>query len=179
MGIREFDFCMMENTLRSQNLIIKGLKMLQLGDQIYKEKNKQMIAKEHFESLGCFVISIDIKGENGSLSMDLSKIISWPEYRNYFDIVTNFGTSEHVSDHMNCFKNMYCFCRKGGILCNLVPREGHWNDHSHQYAHKYTTEFFNTWAIENNCEIILNRVIKRKERGAGQGDNIFAVLKRI
>ena len=185
MGIRQFEIDLLTNVLKQQNLSFNNIKMMQLGDQIYKDKN--MRAKEYFESLGSLVVSIDIKGEGGSLPIDLSKPINMSEYKEYFDVVTNFGTSEHVSDHMACLENMYYFCKKNGILCNFVPREGHWIDRSHYNAHKYTTNFFYQWADQHNCEVVLSRIVTIRERTSGHCnsihlygmyDSILAILKK-
>ena len=164
----------MQNILSSQNLEFSGLKMLQLGDQMYREK--KIRAKKHFEDMGLFVLSIDINGQGESLPIDLSKPINWPQYKGYFDIVTNFGTSEHVSDHMTCFENIYYFCKNGGIMYNLVPREGCWNKGCHKHAHKYNTEFFKSWAGEHFCTILENRVVDSKERF--RDDMVLAVLRK-
>lgn len=174
MGIRNFDLKTINEVLLGQNLILNGLKMLQLGDQIYREKKVR--AKKYFEELGAFVLSIDINGKGGSVSKDLSKHIEWPEYKCHFDMITNFGTSEHVSDHIVCFENMYYFCRKGGIIYSLVPREGFWNHGAHRGVHKYNTEFFAKWANEHSCEVIINRIVTREERACP--DMILAVLKK-
>jgi len=179
MGIRNFDVEVLNNIMKQEGLQYKGLKMLQLGDQIMRNVGK-IRGKKYFEQLGAFVISIDINGLGGSLPLDLSKPIdNMSEHKDYFDVITNFGTSEHVSDHIACFANMYYFCRKGGILLNLSPREGHWNNRSHRHVHKYTTQFYDDWAKNNNCSVLINRVVPKGERVGGQDDMILAILKKV
>jgi len=176
MGIRTFDVDILNKVLADNGMQYKGLKMLQLGDQVMRNVRK-MRGKKYFENKGSFVVSIDLNGRGGSLPIDLSKQISMPEYKEYFDIITNFGTSEHVSDHMQCFKNMDYFCKKGGIIYNLNPREGHWNNRSHRGVHKYTTEFYDNWAKENGYSVIINRIITKAERFCD--DMVMAILKKV
>jgi hypothetical protein len=174
MGIRNFDLDILKDIMSKNNLSFNGLKMLQLGDQVYRDK--KIRAKEYFESLGSSVVSIDINGQGGSLPIDLSVAIDEPNYKDNFDIITNFGTSEHVSDHFMCFENMYSFCKKNGIIYNLVPRKGFWNNKSHKDAHKYDTEFFVEWSEKHNCDILINRIVPKKERFCD--DMILAILKK-
>ena len=165
MGVRNFDIEKLRIVNNSQGLTFYNLKMLQLGDQMYREKSIR--AKKFFEDIGTLVTSIDINGEGGSLPLDLSKPINNPAYINHFDIVTNFGTSEHVENHIMCFENMYNFTRKNGIMFNLVPREGFWNKGSHSKVHKYTTDFFDDLAKHYSCELLENRYITQEERKGG------------
>jgi SAM-dependent methyltransferase len=175
MGIRQYELNVLNEIMIQEKMVFHGLKMLQLGDQVCR--GKKISGKKYFENLGSEVTSIDINGKNGSLPIDLSKLINWIERKDYFDIITNFGTSEHVSDHLTCFKNMYYFCRKGGIIFNLVPRKGFWNCRSHRNVHKYDTDFFEKWAKDNSCDILVNKIVKKEERFCD--DMVLAVLKRI
>lgn len=174
MGLRNFDLVILKDIMDKHGFQFKGLNMMQLGDQIYRDK--KIRAKKYFESLGSIVVSIDINGKGGSLPIDLSRPIENLEYKNRFDLVTNFGTSEHVSDHLACFENMYNFCKTSGIMINLVPREGCWNNRSHRGAHKYSNEFFTKWASDHNCDVLVNRIITRAERFCD--DMILVILKK-
>lgn len=180
MGIRKMDLDIIENVLKDNNLKYKDLKILQLGDQLIRGLGERIIAKKYFEKLGCKVVSIDINGHGGSLPLDLSKQINIEEYKNNFDLVTNFGTSEHVSDHFICFDNIHNFCKPKGFIINLVPRIGFWNVREHEHAHKYDNVFFEKLAKKYNYKIIENRIVSGKERFGEdiELDSILAILKK-
>jgi len=174
MGIRNFDLNIIKEVLQKDNKDFNGLKIMQLGDQMYREKGIR--AKEYLESLGSTVVSIDINGLGGSLPIDLSKIIDNPEYQGKFDLITNCGTSEHVSDHLICFENIYNFCSKNGIIYNIVPKKGCWNRGCHRNAHKYDIAFFEEWAKDHFCEILISKIVTKQERF--YDDMVMAVLKK-
>jgi hypothetical protein len=175
MGLKLFDINLLKDTLEKNGLQYNGLKMLQLGDQIIRIDGK-VRAKAYFESLGAFVFSIDINGKGGSVPIDLSKPIDMPEYNSYFDIITNCGTSEHVSDHIQCFANMDYFCKQNGLIYNLVPREGFWYNRSHRDVHRYNNYFFEKWANDNGYLVLVNRIVTREEYCSD--DLILSILKK-
>jgi hypothetical protein len=120
-----------------------GCRMLELGDQ---QMYSHMIivegsaAKFFFESIGVLHTSIDVNGQFGALPIDLSKPILNPEMEKAFDVVTDFGTSEHVGpklEHLyECRLNCHRFCRPGGILLFMNPKTGHWPAHGYHYFSK-------------------------------------------
>ena len=175
MGLKSFDIDLLNNVVETNGFKYDGLKMLQLGDQIIRIDGK-LRAKKYFEGLGAFVFSIDINCKGGSVPIDLAKPVLMPEYNSYFELITNCGTSEHVSDHMQCFANMDYFCKKGGIIYNLVPREGFWYNRSHRNVHRYNTDFFASWAANNNYTILTNRIVTREEYCSD--DLVLAILKK-
>ena len=126
--------------LDSTGLRLEALEMCELGNQhIFVDGIDYEIAKQYFESLGIRHISIDLNGEDGALILDLSKPIHNEELLGRFDVVTNFGTSEHVENQYHCFKNMHDFARKGGLCIHAIPKIGHWTDHCEYH---YYPSFF-------------------------------------
>jgi 2-polyprenyl-3-methyl-5-hydroxy-6-metoxy-1,4-benzoquinol methylase len=104
--------------------------MCELGDQLIDVDGIDFkVAKDYWESLGIKHTSIDINGEHGALPMDLSKPIDVEEIGGPFNIVTNFGTSEHVSDQYECFRNIHNLCRFDGLIIHSVPEVGSWKGH--------------------------------------------------
>jgi SAM-dependent methyltransferase len=100
-------------------------------------------ANEFYEPLGIDYTCIDLSNENGALNFNLSRPI--PEiWYNKFDLVTNFGTSEHVSDLYECFKNIHNLCKKGGIVICENPKQGNWPGHGFHYL---TEEFYSHLAL--------------------------------
>ncbi len=72
------------------------------------------------------------------------------KYRNYYDIVTNFGTTEHVFNQWNCFAVMHGATRIGGAMYHVVPAIGYL-DHGY---YCYTPLFFRDLARANGYEIV-------------------------
>lgn len=72
-------------------------------------------------------VSIDLDGKGGSLILDLNKDIDIGK----FDVVTNFGTLEHVEDLYMGFKNMHNLCRLHGVMIHVFPSKGHWMNPLH------------------------------------------------
>ncbi len=135
-----------------------GKRMCELGDQLIRDEyNKTIIAKEYFEFNGFKHTSIDINGKNGSLVFDLSKPIIDETLINNFDIVTNFGTSEHVENQYECFKNIHNLCKKDGLFIHAVPEIGSWIGHCKYY---YSSIFFERLREVCNYEIMSEYVIE-------------------
>ncbi len=75
------------------------LSVIELGSQnLYRagdDPNRPPFASTFYESLGIVYQCIDMAGDNGAIQTDLSKVMSLDsEFK--FDLVTDFGTSEHV-----------------------------------------------------------------------------------
>lgn len=106
------------------NILGKNIKICELGDQRMKW-HPDGIAKTFFINNGAKEhVSIDINGRNGAINLDLSKdlLLVHPEWKGYFDLVTNYGTAEHVSNGIyECFKNIHNVCRENGIIVNDGP----------------------------------------------------------
>jgi hypothetical protein len=131
----------------------KRLKILELGTQDIVEEsvkealrssisntytNNSELFKAYLVDLGHSVISIDIMGDRGSIPVNLCQDIStWNLGR--FDVITNYGTTEHVDDQYMCWKNMHNSLEVGGIIISEIPKHGHWPGHCEFY---YDLTFF-------------------------------------
>lgn len=121
---------------------LAGSSMLELGNK----KNGAAIYKKHFESLGFRHVSVDMNGEDGALRMDLTK----PLNLGTFDVVSNIGTSEHVSKQEPCWRNMLEAMHVGSVLISTTPKIGHWQWHGDFYP---TEEFYRQLAELNGLQI--------------------------
>jgi hypothetical protein len=140
MGIHRPGLDFTFEAIDSTGLRLEALEMCELGNQeISADGIDYKIAKQYFESLGIRHISIDLNGEDGALIFDLSKPIRNKELLGRFDVVTNFGTSEHVENQYHCFQNIHNFARKGGLCIHAIPKIGQWKDHCEYY---YDPSFF-------------------------------------
>lgn len=138
----------------------KPIKMCELGNQIIIAK-PNIIAKEYFVSLNMIHVSIDMNGLDGSLQLDLSNPISDSELIGNFDVVTNFGTSEHTLNQYQVFKNMHNFTKLGGFQVQVVPLVGHWEGHC---PYHYGKNFFDQLAKLSNCEIQDTQILDFRKR---------------
>jgi hypothetical protein len=78
-----------------------------------------------------------------------------------FDLVTNFGTSEHVLNQFNVFQTMHDFTRDNGLMYHDVPMGGYF---FHGYF-LYTPMFFLHLARANDYEVIFRRYWKAPDKG--------------
>jgi hypothetical protein len=114
--------------------------MLELGNKVTNGK----AWKPYFESLSIRHVSVDLNGKNGALNMDLQKPLNLGE----FDIVTNFGTTEHVEDQEAVWRNIHEAC--GECFVSSTPVPGQWKDHGLYYP---TEQFYRQFALLNGFEV--------------------------
>jgi len=154
----------------------KGLKMLELGDQVIHEKNDHRAGKEYFTDKGFDHISVDLNGLHGSIVKDLSVPSQFTDWHNYFDIITNAGTTEHVEPYKRqweAFSVIHNCLKPGGMAIHILPeihsRDNNrtWFDHCHYY---YSFDFFKKLSKRCDYEIIFHEQI--------QGNIIVAYIKK-
>ena len=111
-------------------------RMIELGNQHFMDNRIQHVTyngcdhvvKHWVEAHGMEHVSIDLNGQDGALPIDLTQPVVGIEPA---DIVTNFGTIEHVGaeGQEQAFRNIVVLCKPGGIMLHLLPMEGHWPGH--------------------------------------------------
>jgi SAM-dependent methyltransferase len=166
MGIRTDYLEYALDCIRSSVGELSGKKMLELGDQMFvKGEPYEKSGKEYFENRGVLHTSVDLNGRHGALKIDLSKPIEVPHWKNHFDIVTNFGTLEHVEPkkaQYECFRNVHYCLKPGGIAIHLLPdideliKSGAWKNHCNNY---YSRDFVNTLVNNNDYELLSLKMI--------------------
>jgi SAM-dependent methyltransferase len=82
------------------------------------------LARQFWEWLGFQYASIDIDGSPNSIPLDLNYDMLPDWARKKFDLVTNFGTTEHVANQLNAFKIIHDLTAPGGIMIHVVPAQG-------------------------------------------------------
>ncbi len=144
-----------------------GESMLELGNKV---KGPTMVYKDVFEALGFRHVSVDMNGLNGALPLDLRK----PLELGTFDMVTNFGTSEHVSEknyegQIACWCNIMGAMHIGSVLVSVGPKPGvsKWRSHGRWYAEEL---FYSQLAFLNGLEA---------ERIYADDNQIYARLRRV
>jgi hypothetical protein len=126
--------------------------------------------KKYVESKHKKHVSIDITGLDGSMQLDLN-LETIPDIGE-FDLVTNFGTTEHIEpNQFEPFLHIHNLCKIGGIMIHEVPVFGHWPGHCKYY---YDEEFFQYLAKTNKYEIL---EMQRVTYGS-VGDLIFVAMRK-
>jgi len=83
--------------------------------------------------------------------LDLNLHFLPDELRGVFDLVTNYGTTEHVINQMLAMKTIHDLARPGGLIHHDLPMGGY---HLHGYFN-YNPGLFQDLAAANNYEIVL------------------------
>jgi hypothetical protein len=147
----------------------------ELGDQQFMSCSPQeemSHTRNYHESLGKEYTSIDLNGLGGSLQYNLdSNLILNKE----FDIVTNFGTLEHISNYYRGFYNVHNLCKTNGLMFHVQPKTGHWPEHGNFYT---TVEFFDNLAKLCNYEILTN-FEEKTAVGGGNSNQIYCVYRKL
>lgn len=144
----------------------EGKKMFELGCQEIKhgllrtferegfldKKKRKRAAKHFFEKLGFEVVSVDRIKCFSSKVLDL-RVPLPDKYINQFDVVTNYGTTEHIWPkrfQYQSFKNIHDSLKVGGVFIHIVP--GHRSKSSHARIN-YGKNFFQSLAKMNNYKV--------------------------
>ena len=78
--------------------------------------------------------SIDWNGKDGAHKLDCNysialSDITYDVHEDGFDVVTNFGFSEHVSNQRTFWENVHNLTKPGGLMVGVTPAPGHWPHH--------------------------------------------------
>jgi hypothetical protein len=115
--------------------------MLELGN---KRWGKRAPYKQFFHENGMLHVSVDLNGRDGALPLDLRKPLSLGE----FDIVTNFGTTEHVSEQEPVWRNIVDAARH--VIVSTTPKPGTYKGHGLLYP---KMEFYTELARLNGFHV--------------------------
>lgn len=145
---------------------LQGSRMLELGGKF----NRPHTYKAWFESLGFEHVSVDWNGEHGALRRDLRKPL-WDDL-GQFDMVSNMGTTEHVSDQVGVWQNIHNMTKVGGVYVGQTPyHDGKsWWWHGEWYP---TEAFFIDFAERNGWEI--ERLYSGREK---PNENLYCRMVR-
>ena len=182
MGVVQPDFWLYEYYVKDfaakNNKLLSEIKMLELGNQTFQDSN--LIAqlnlpatvKEYWKKKGVKHTSIDLNGKDGAVILDLSKPL--PEnFFNAFDIVTNCGTSEHVDNQFECWRNIHNSLKVNGYLLSANPEKNKYNrNHCNWF---YDMNFFEVFADRLNYTVYL---LGRMYFPYNGGYVIFAALEK-
>jgi hypothetical protein len=106
------------------------------------------LAREFWEWLGLRYAAIDIDGSPHSIPLDLNYDRAPKAARGVYGLVTNFGTTEHVTNQLNAFEIIHDLTMPGGVMIHNLPTQG---NASHGLFN-YNMKFFWMLARSNEYE---------------------------
>lgn len=129
------------------------------------------LAREFWTWLGLSYASIDIDGSPGSIPLDLNYDEVPAEFIGKYDVVTNFGTTEHVANQLQSFKIVHDLATPGGLMLHVLPASG---DLNHGLV-SYNPKFF--WMLgRSNGYKIAFMTMGQSERESGLPQNLMEFL---
>lgn len=90
-----------------------------------------------YEWLGFRYACIDIDGSPGSIPLDLNYDQVPRSEKGKYQLVTNFGTTEHIANQLNAFKVIHDLTIPGGVMIHEVPAQGMFNHGLINYNPKF------------------------------------------
>jgi hypothetical protein len=135
MGVTQSVFSWSENVVLRKFGALSMLRVCEFGDQCFVDMEDQRLngsaCKDYYHNAGVeLYLAFDLSGRNGSFKIDLCKN---HDFTPQFDIVTNYGTIEHVTNQYHAFKNLHDLSVTGGIMLHAFPVIGHWPNHGRYY----------------------------------------------
>jgi len=200
MGITDFSLRIIKESLGVFETIEKRKvkDVWELGAQnLYlasnpKSDNRRTYAKDWFLERGIAHLAIDLSKEDGAIPIDLERGFEKTEYESIMqhqiderggfelmagyprDIVTDFGTSEHVRSFWNVWSWKNILCREGGLIISENPKSGSWPGHGFNYV---TEEFYEELADLMGYSI-LNMKVNAAMGNKTDGWNVLCVLEK-
>lgn len=123
---------------------------------------------ELFEKAGIRYHAIDIAEGYGTTILDLNHEPAPPQFVGAFDLVLNFGTTEHLLNQYNAFKVIHDSTKTGGYIVHSLPCVGYSN---HGYF-TYTPRCMFDLAGYNEYE-----VLGFWFEGPGVSNDLFAPIR--
>jgi len=111
--------------------------------------------------------AIDLNGTEAAWRYDLNRPLPVSET---FDVVTNFGTSEHVFDQAQLFRSIHALARPGGFMLHAVPHQGG-PDHG---FYNYHPTFFHDLAAANAYRLVMMVLMS----GDAERDRLDSIKER-
>jgi hypothetical protein len=94
-------------------------------------------ARAFWRWLGFDYLAIDIDGSPDSVALDLNHDQVPPSLKGRYNLVTNFGTTEHVANQLNAFKIIHELTALNGLMIHSLPAQGHFNHGLVNYNPKF------------------------------------------
>lgn len=145
----------------------KGFHVVELGAQelAYGERVPSV---KLYKSLGCERYEAIDGNQAGTILHDLN--LPLPKDIGTFDLVTDFGTGEHIFDQVQVWRTIHNLTKIGGYIGIIRPEQGY---KGHCF---YRTDecVFRDVAAANNYKLL-----KLERITATRGDNLFVFYHRV
>ena len=110
--------------------------------------------KRWYVKRGVQHVSIDVNGRDGSVPLDLNHQIHLPTS----DVLTNYGTLEHVKNQYAGWKNAHDLTRPNGIMIHAVMLADNHEGHSrYLYTHSFIAELILLMGYETLANEMLGK----------------------
>ena len=98
--------------------------------------------------------ALDIFHATNTILFDLNIHAPGPRLASQFDLVTNFGTTEHVINQLRAFQTIHDLTRPQGLIYHDLPLAGYLN----HALFRYDPLFFRTVVATNDYDVILQEI---------------------
>lgn len=122
-----------------------------------------------YKKLRLRYLCIDMNGKYGAMQLDLNEC-SVADVKRRFNVVTNFGASEHIFNQANCFHLMHDLCLPDGLMLHCSPAM----PSTENCLYYYNSEFHRELATANGYE-----VIKWNYELQGTNASVLAFLRKL
>src|SRR5580700_2983078 len=154
MGITNVTWASLKEVLPD----LSGKSIVELGDQEFVLPGQLRHhgfeirwSKNYYDLVGAAHVSIDWHGQNGALRLDMSQPVAGFLF-NRFDVLTDFGFSEHVQNQYQNWKNIHDIVKPGGIMIHELPGQPMFP--AHETCPWFTTDFFWGMAFRQNYKVV-------------------------
>jgi len=127
-----------------------GWKAEKLTDERVAQLASQGFASELFRACGFQYRAFDIFDGDSVTLFDLNIQMAPPEMAGTIDLVTNFGTTEHLINQLLAMRTIHELTKVGGCMHHDLPMGGY---HLHGYF-SYNPMFFQHLAKANGYELV-------------------------
>lgn len=100
-----------------------GFSVCELGDQMMSGGPEPTPAEAFYRELGCGRYEAIDGNARGTVTADLNLPLTKP--LGPFDLVTDFGTGEHIFDQAQVWKTLHRLCQPGGYIVIDRPSQGY------------------------------------------------------
>ena len=95
---------------------VRGLRVLELGNK----QNRTGLYRDWYLAQGATeYVSVDWNGKDGAIEHDMRKELDLG--LEPFDVVTNLGFTEHVTEQEGAWRNIHNAVMPGGVVCCCLP----------------------------------------------------------
>lgn len=127
-----------------------GWKAKKLSEEKMDRMANQGFSSELFRACGFDYAAFDIFDGDAVTLFDLNIQLTPPALTGTFDLVTNFGTTEHLINQYLAMRTIHELTRVGGVIYHDLPMGGY---HLHGYF-SYNPMFFQHLAVANGYQVL-------------------------